>query len=97
MERGINVAKAREKFSDLVEQVQYQGDTYIITRHGKPAVALVPIEVYENWKRERAAFFESLRQSQQRAVLPPEEADRLASEAVVAVRSKVYRPHDRCP
>ena len=85
----MNVAKAREKFIDLVEQVQYQGDTYIITRHGKPAVALVPIEVYENWKRERTAFFESIRQTQQQVDLSSEEADRLASEAVAATRSEI--------
>ena len=47
MERILGVTKAREKFGDLVEQVQYQGDTYIISRNGKPAAAIVPIGVYE--------------------------------------------------
>jgi len=65
MERKLGVAEAREKFSDIVEQVQYQGDTYLISRHGKPAVAVVPVEVYETWKRQRKIFFDSIRQLQE--------------------------------
>jgi prevent-host-death family protein len=81
MEKELGVTKAREKFGDLVEQVQYQGDTYIISRNGKPAVAIVPIEVYESWKKERRAFFDLFRQAQQTANLTSEEAENLASEA----------------
>lgn len=64
MERGLGITKARETLSDVVEQVQYQGDTYIISRHGKPAVAVVPIKVYENWKRQRREFFDAVRRIQ---------------------------------
>jgi prevent-host-death family protein len=81
MEKEMGVTKAREKFGDLVEQVQYQGDTFIINRNGKPAAAIVPIEVYESWKKERAAFFDLFRQAQENANLTSEEAERLASEA----------------
>lgn len=87
MEKNISVSQAREKLGDLVEQVQYQGDTYIINRNGKPAAAVVPLEVYESWKRERQAFFDFLRQAQGRASLTPEVADKVASEAVAAIRS----------
>ncbi len=87
MERELNVTKAREKFSDLVEGVQFQGDAYIISRHGKPAAAIVPIEVYESWKRERAAFFDLIRTAQGAADLDPETANLLASEAAMAARS----------
>lgn len=64
MERKLSTTKAREKFGDLVEQVQYQGDIYIISRHGKPAAAVVPIEIYENWKQQRKKFFNAIRQIQ---------------------------------
>lgn len=82
----MSVTQAREKLSDLVEQVRYQGDTFVISRHGKPAAAVVPIEVYENWKRQQKGFFDLIREMQQRANLDPDEAERLASEAIVAVR-----------
>ena len=88
MEIKLGVTQAREKFSDLVEQVQYLGATYIIARNGKPAAAIVPIEVYESWKRERKAFFVSIRRAQQQSGLSPEEAEELAAEAVAAIRKK---------
>jgi prevent-host-death family protein len=64
MERELGITKARETLSDVVERVQYQGDTYIISRHGKPAAAVVPVEVYENWKRQRREFFNAIRRMQ---------------------------------
>ena len=88
MQRVLGITKAREEFSQVVEQVQYQGDSYIISRHGKPAAAVVPIEVYENWKRQREEFFDLIRQVQQESDLSPEEAERLAAEAVAAVRAR---------
>ena len=65
MEKELGITEAREKLSELVEQVQYQGEAYIINRHGKPAAAVVPIEVYETWKRQRKAFFDAIRQLQE--------------------------------
>lgn len=88
MEKILGVTQARAKFGDLVEQVQYQGDTYIISRNGRPAAAVVPIEVYESWKKDRQAFFDLIRQAQEQSPLAPEEADRLASEAIAEVRAK---------
>jgi prevent-host-death family protein len=86
MQRELSLTKAREKLGDLVEQVQYQGDTILISRNGKPAVAIVSIEVYESWKRERVAFFDFIRQSQNSINLTGVQAESLASEAVEAVR-----------
>ena len=86
MERMLGIAKAREDFSTIIEQVQYQGESYIISRHGKPAAAVVPVEVYQTWKRQREEFFDLIRQAQQEANLAPEQAERLAAEAMAAVR-----------
>ena len=86
MEKILGVTQARADFSVLVEQVQYQGDTYIINRHGKPAAAVVPIQVYEAWKRQRSEFFDFIRQAQEQADLSPEEAEQLAADAVKAIR-----------
>lgn len=58
MERELNVTKAREELSNIVDRVQFQGDTYVISRNGKPAVAVVPLKVYENWRRQRQEFFD---------------------------------------
>ena len=87
MERMLGVTQARKLFSTIVDQVQHQGDAYIVSRHGKPAVAVVPMQVYESWKRQREEFFELIRKAQQEADLEPQEAERLAAEAVAAVRA----------
>jgi prevent-host-death family protein len=86
MERALGVTEARKDFSDLVEKVQYKGDTYIISRHGKPAAAVVPVQIYENWKRQREELFGLIREMQTEANLDPVETQQLASEAVLAVR-----------
>lgn len=86
MDKRIGVAKARSSLSEIVEQVQFRGNAYIINRNGKPAAAVVPIDVYENWKRQRRAFFDSVREMQKRVRLPARVADRLASEAARSAR-----------
>ncbi len=57
MEEVLGVTQARTEFSNLIERVPHQGDAYVIQRHGKPAAAVVPIQVYEAWKRQRGEFF----------------------------------------
>ena len=46
-----------------------------------------PVKVYENWRRQREEFFGLIREMQAEADLEPDEADRLAAEAVTAVRA----------
>ena len=88
MEKTLGITQARDEFSTIIEQVQHQGDSYIISRHGKPAAVVVPISVYEEWKRQRNEFFKSIRRAQQEADLSPEEADQIAAEAIEAVRAE---------
>lgn len=40
----ISVTEARADFSELINKVGYGHDRVVITRHGKPLVALVPAE-----------------------------------------------------
>ena len=87
MRQALGVTEARKEFSTIIEQVQYRGDSYIINRYGKPAAAVVPIEVYESWKRQREEFFDLIRDLQGEADLSPEEAERVAREAIAASRA----------
>jgi prevent-host-death family protein len=86
MEKILGVSEARKELGDLVEKVQYQGDAYIISRRGTPAAAVVPVQVYENWRRQRDELFSLIREMQGEADLDPDEAELLAAEAVTAVR-----------
>ncbi len=91
MDKTIGIAEARTGFRDLVDRVQYEGNAYIISRNGKPAAAVVPVEVYENWRRQRQEFFSTIRKIQGEANLKPKTAVRLAREAVRAVRRGAKR------
>ncbi len=90
LETELGLTKAREQLSTIVESVQYQGDTYIISRHGKPAAALVPIQVYEKWKQQRQEFFNLIREFQESSgENDPEEIMREVLEAQQAVRAEL--------
>ena len=88
MEITLGVTEARKDFSELVEKVQYRGNTYMISRHGKPAAVIVPVQVYEDWKEEREKLFQGIREMQSQTYLEPAEAEKLADEAVSAVREE---------
>lgn len=91
MERELNVTKAREELSNIVDRVQFQGDTYVISRNGKPAVAVVPLKVYENWRRQRQEFFDLVKTISSRSNLDADQAMELALEAQRAVRDEMQK------
>ncbi len=89
METTLGVTKARDKLSEIVESVQYQNDAYIISRHGRPAAAVVPIEIYEFWKQRRKEFFDTIRRFQEASgEADPDEVMRDVLEAQQAVRAQ---------
>jgi prevent-host-death family protein len=89
METTVGVTEAREKLSEIIESVQYRRDAYIINRHGKPAAAVVPVEVYESWKQRRKELFDLIRKFQASSGdADPDEVLREVLEAQQAVRSQ---------
>jgi prevent-host-death family protein len=87
MEKKVAAFEARRHFGTLIEDVSAKGDKVIVERHGKPVAVVVPLEVYEQWKAERIRFFDMIELAANNADLSPDEADRLAEEAVAAVRA----------
>ena len=87
MERQLGVTEARKQFAQMIDEVKYRGDNYIIVRHGEPAAAVVPVEVYRQWKREREEFFDLIRSVQaENADADPDQVMREVLEAQQAVR-----------
>jgi prevent-host-death family protein len=82
MEKTIGVTKARDEFRKIIDEVQHQGDKYVINRHGKPAVAVVPVQVYENWKQQRKRLLELI--SEVQAANPEADPDEVMQDVVVA-------------
>ena len=47
MMNTVGVAEAKKRFSEIMSRVAYNGDRFIIERHGKPMAALVSPEDLE--------------------------------------------------
>jgi len=88
MERTVSAFDARRSFGKVLQEVVAKGDRVIVQRHGEPVAALVPMALYEQWKREREAFFDRLEAIAARVNVPEEEADELVAEAVRTVRRR---------
>lgn len=89
MERVLSVTQARNLFKTIVDGVQFQGDTYIVRRHDQPAAAIVPIGIYEQWKRERQELFDLVHSFQKSSGdNDPDEIMELVLEAQRAVREE---------
>jgi prevent-host-death family protein len=43
--RKLSLAKAKAHISELVDQAEHRGKRTLILRHGKPAAAIVPVDV----------------------------------------------------
>jgi len=89
MEKTLGASEARRQLGRILLAVVTKGDRYVLTYHGESIAAVVPMAVYDGWKRRREAFLDWLEEMAVTANLSPEEADALASEAVRAVRQVV--------
>lgn len=76
MRKTVSAVRARGKLGELLEEVYYRGNQYVIERAGKPMAAVVPVEQYEQWRKEREAFFELVEEIRSRnAAVKPENVE----------------------
>lgn len=66
MKQTVGVTEARSKFGELVDQVRYRGDTVVLMKSGKPAAAIVPFELLEQWQKARERLFAVVDEVQER-------------------------------
>ncbi|MGH7412352.1 MAG: type II toxin-antitoxin system Phd/YefM family antitoxin [Candidatus Methylomirabilis sp.] len=57
MTKTVSALKARKNLGQLLEEVYYRGDQYVIERAGRPMAAVVPIWQLEEWQKRRQRFF----------------------------------------
>lgn len=89
------MTQARADLADLVNRVAYSGERVMLTRHGKPLAALVPVADLESLERRGEIGFELPRSAEPAAAEPParpaEEAGEDASPARVDPLRNVAR------
>jgi prevent-host-death family protein len=83
----VGAREARRRFADLLGRVGYGGEVAIVERSGKPMVALIPVEVYEQLVAEREARFQVLDRLRSRLPeIPEEEVKSDVSQVIDSVR-----------
>jgi prevent-host-death family protein len=65
MVKKVNALKARQNFGQMLEEVYYKGDQFVIERAGKPMAAVVPLWQLEEWHKRREQFFAAVEEVQQ--------------------------------
>jgi len=92
MIRKMNALKARKNLGQLLEEVYYRGDQYVIERAGRPMAAVVPVWQLQEWEKRRERFFAMVDGLwQKNKGVKPEVIEREVREAVRAVRTRPAR------
>ncbi len=88
MIKKVNALKARQNLGQLLEEVYYNGDQYVIERAGKPMAAVVPLWQLEEWQKRRERFFGAVEElQQQNHEVEPEVIEQEVRKAIRAVRT----------
>jgi prevent-host-death family protein len=90
MIREAPAMTVRQNLGELLNEVQYRGDSVVITKGGKPVAAIVDIALYERIRRMREDFDRMLDELAEAGKnIPESQVPSLVSEAVEASRRKV--------
>src|SRR5713226_8351770 len=90
--KKVNALKARQNLGQLLEEVYYKGDQYIIERAGKPMAAVVPLWRLEDRAKRRERIFARVRKVwQATAKVKPAVIEREVDSAVRGLRVKAPR------
>lgn len=86
-EKIIPAFEARRQFGRLLHAVSVNGETFVVKKNNEKIAAIIPMKKYNQLEKSRETFFTLMDKAQSNAKLSPEEAEKLAQEAVKAVRS----------
>ncbi len=92
MLKKVNALKARQNIGQLVEEVYYKGDQFIIERAGKPMAAVVPLWQLEDRSQRRERLSANVRKVwRSNAKVQPTVIEREVEEAVRTIRTRPGR------
>lgn len=92
MVRTVNALKVRKNLGQLLEEVYYKGDQYVIERAGRAMAAVVPVWQLKERQERRARFLslvDELRSKSKKR--KPSAVERDVADAVRAVRARPRR------
>jgi antitoxin (DNA-binding transcriptional repressor) of toxin-antitoxin stability system len=87
MTKELNALTVRGSLGEILEKVFYNGEEYVIKRGNKPMAALIPVEAFEAFKRQRALDMVALNKIRKKVKgYSAPEVERDIREAILAVR-----------
>ncbi len=95
MDRVLGVTEVRSRLGEIVDRVQYQGDTVVLEKNGKPAAALIPFALFEKFLKSRETAYQVvIKVQEQNQDLDMSEDELLAfiNEATHEVRAQSKPP-----
>ena len=92
MKREASAMMVRQNLGELLNHVQYRGDSVVVTKDGKPVAALVDYPLYERIRQLRERF-DQITQELGRIYegVSDSVAESEVSEAIKSVRKKARR------
>jgi prevent-host-death family protein len=92
MRREVTARNVRQNLGELLNQVQYRGDSVLVSKHAKPVAALVEYALYERIRRLRESFVALTdKLGQVHTDVPAETAEAEIDAAVRHVRRRRHR------
>jgi prevent-host-death family protein len=89
MGKIVTIEDARKKLGDLVDGARLRGDQYIISKKGKPAAALVPLEIVQRQEESKKFLLRLIEEVHEKNKgKKTEEIESIIDEAVKWARSK---------
>ena len=53
MAKELNALKIRQSLGEILEEVFYKGEEFIIKRGKKPMAVLIPVDEFDSYKKQR--------------------------------------------
>jgi PHD/YefM family antitoxin component YafN of YafNO toxin-antitoxin module len=87
MAKELSALTVRGSLGEILEKVFYNREEYVIKRGNKPMAALIPVEAFEAFKRQRALDMAALDRVREKAKgYSAPEVERDIRKAIEAVR-----------
>lgn len=84
IDKKIGAFEARRQFGQILKEVEMKRESFVVERHGEAVAAVVPIAVYDQWKKGRKEFFDQIKSAADTANLDEEEAEEVIARALKA-------------
>ncbi len=90
VKKEITALALRQRFGEVMDEVRYRKEPYIVTRNGRPLIVLLDVDAYRalEEKRQEEAFIEEYTEER---VTEFQKEDRLDSQTAKAARKLLGR------